>query len=217
MYSGELEVQAKRKKTIAILQEETNKIPNFSRELAIMIDAVIQDNEDGIRESSIKMNIIKNEIMVLRKQIIREVIVIGSLMTYREDLLRTAYFIDEISGYISGISFRLSNIEPNINKLNFEPGLKWMIHMMIDVLFKIIEMSRTLTIKHENTIELASEVQRIEMDVDKRYRELTIKALDRITSQKDLILYRDIIEGIEGMVEKSQQAYNPFTILSLSI
>ena len=102
MYSGELEVQAKRKKTIAILQEETNKILNFSRELAIMIDAIIQDNEDGIRESSNKMNIIENEIMVLRKQIIREVIAIGSLMTYREDLLRTAYFIDEISGYISG-------------------------------------------------------------------------------------------------------------------
>ena len=217
MYSGELEVQAKRKKTIAILQEETNKILNFSRELAIMIDAIIQDNEDGIRESSNKMNIIENEIMVLRKQIIREVIVIGSLMTYREDLLRTAYFIDEISGYISGISFRLSNIEPNINKLNFEPGLKWMIHMMIDVLFKIIEMSRTLTIKHENTIELASEVQRIEMDVDKRYRELTIKALDRITSQKDLILFKDIIEGIERMVDKTQQASNSFTILALSI
>ena len=217
MYSGELEVQAKRKKTIAILQEETNKILNFSRELAIMIDAIIQDNEDGIRESSNKMNIIENEIMVLRKQIIREVIVIGSLMTYREDLLRTAYFIDEISGYISGISCRLSNIEPNINKLNFEPGLKWMIHMMIDVLFKIIEMSRTLTIKHENTIELASEVQRIEMDVDKRYRELTIKALDRITSQKDLILFKDIIEGIERMVDKTQQASNSFTILALSI
>jgi len=217
MYSGELEVQAKRKKTIAILQEETNKILNFSRELAIMIDAIIQDNEDGIRESSNKMNTIENEIMVLRKQIIREVIVIGSLMTYREDLLRTAYFIDEISGYISGISCRLSNIEPNIIKLNFEPGLKWMIHMMIDVLFKIIEMSRTLTIKHENTIELASEVQRIEMDVDKRYRELTIKALDRITSQKDLILFKDIIEGIERMVDKTQQASNSFTILALSI
>ncbi len=216
MYSGDLEVQAKRK-TIAILQEETNKILNFSRELVIMIDAIIQDNEDGIRESSNKMIIIENEIMVLRKQIIREVIAIGSLMAYREDFLRTAYFIDAISGYISGISFRLSNIEPKIIKLNFELGLKWMVDTMIDVLFKINEMSRTLTIKPENTIELASQVQRIEMDVDKRYRELTIKALDRITSQKDLILFKDIIEGIEGMVDKSQQASNSFTILALSI
>jgi len=216
MYSGELEVQAKRK-TIAILQEETNKILNLSRELAIMTDAILHDNKVGIRKSSQKMSIIENDIMKLRKQITREVIAIGSLMTYREDLLRTAYFIDEISGYIGGISFRLSNIEPKVITLNFEIELKGMADMIIDVIFKINEMSRTLTIKPENTIELASEVQRIEMEVDKKYRELTIKVLDQITSQKDLILFKDTIAGIEGTVDKCQQASNSFTILALSI
>ena len=216
MYSGELEVQAKRK-TIAILQEETNKILNLSRELALMTEAVFLNNKDGIKESSYRMSILENDIMILRKQITREVIAIGSLMTYREDLLRTAYFVDEISGYISGISFRLSNIEPKIIKQNFELELKSMIDMMINVIFKINEMSRTLTIKPENTIELASEVQRIELEVDKKYREVTIKALDQITSQKDLILFKDTIEGIEGMIDKCQQASNSFTILALSI
>jgi uncharacterized protein len=216
MYSGELEVQAKRK-TIAILQEVTNKILNLSRELAVMTDAVILDNKDGIEESSYKMNILENDILILRKQITREVIAIGSLMTYREDLLRTAYFVDEISGYISGISFRLSNIEPKIIKQNFELELKSMVDIIINVIFKINEMSRTLTIKPENTIELASEIQRIEMEVDKKYREVTIKALDKITSQKDLILFKDTIEGIEGIVDKCQQASNSFTILALSI
>lgn len=216
MYSGELEVQAKRK-TIAILQEETNKILNLSRELAVMTDAIFLDNKDGIKESSYKMNILENDILILRKQITREVIAIGSLMTYREDLLRTAYFVDEISGYISGISFRLSNIEPKIIKQNFELEMKNMVDIIIDVIFKINEMSRTLTIKPEHTIELASEVQRIEMEVDKKYREVTIKALDHITSLKDLILFKDTIEGIEGMVDKCQQASNSFTILALSI
>jgi uncharacterized protein Yka (UPF0111/DUF47 family) len=195
----------------------TNKILNLSRELAVMTDAVILDNKDGIKESSYKMNILENDILILRKQITREVIAIGSLMTYREDLLRTAYFVDEISGYISGISFRLSNIEPKIIKQNFELELKSMVDIIINVIFKINEMSRTLTIKPENTIELASEIQRIEMEVDKKYREVTIKALDKITSQKDLILFKDTIEGIEGMVDKCQQASNSFTILALSI
>ena len=216
MYSGELEVQAKRK-TIAILQEVTNKILNLSRELAVMTDAVILDNKDGIKETSYKMNVLENDILILRKQITREVNAIGSLMTYREDLLRTAYFVDEISGYISGISFRLSNIEPKIIKQNFELELKSMVDIIINVIFKLNEMSRTLTIKPENTIELASEIQRIEMEVDKKYREVTIKALDKITSQKDLILFKDTIEGIEGMVDKCQQASNSFTILALSI
>ena len=216
MYSGELEVQAKRK-TMAILQEESNKILNLSRELARMTTAIIHENKDGIRESSERMSTIEDDIMVLRKQITREIIATGSLMTYREDLLRTAYFIDEISGYIKGVSFRLSNIEPKVIKLNFEIELKGMIDMIIDVMFRINEMSRTLTIKPEITIELAFEVQMIEMEVDKKYRELTIKALDKITSQKDLILFKDAIEGIEGIVDKCQQASNSFTILALSI
>ncbi len=216
MYSGELEVQAKRK-TIAILQEGTNKILNLSLELAIMTYTILQNNMDGIRESSDKMSVIENDIMVLRNQITREVIIIGSLMTHREDLLRTAYFIDEISGYISGVAFRLSNIEPRVIKQDFEVQLKDMVDIIIDVLYKINEMSRTPTIKPYNTIESASEVQRIEMEVDKKYRELTIKALDKITSQKDLIMFKDTIVGIEGMVDKCQQTSNSFTILPLSI
>jgi uncharacterized protein len=123
MYSGELEVQAKRK-TLAILQEETNEILNLSREITIIADAIIQDNKEGIRESSDKMSIIETEITMLRKQITRVVIATGSLMTYREDHLRTAYFIVEISGYISWVSFRLSSIKPRVIKLNFEIELK---------------------------------------------------------------------------------------------
>jgi uncharacterized protein len=95
--------------------------------------------------------------------------------------------------------------------------LKHMVDTIRDIIFKINEMSRTLTIKSENTIELANEVQRLKIKVDKKYRELTIKALDQIDSQKDLILFKDTIEGMKGMVEKCQQASGSFTILALSI
>lgn len=216
MYSGELEFQAKRK-TISILQEETNKILNLSRELALMTGAIFDGDKTKVTESFERMSIIENEIVILRKQITREVIAIGSLMTYREDLLRTAYFIDEISGFIGGISFRLSNIDPQVIRERFEIDLKNMIDVIINVIFKINEMSRTLTIKPENTIELAGEVQRIESEVDKKYREMTIKALDYLHNPKDLMLFKDTIEGIEGMVDKCQQASNSFTILALSI
>jgi uncharacterized protein len=216
MYSGELEVQAK-KKTIAILQEETNNILNLSRELAIMTDSIIHDNKDGLRKSYDKMIIIEKDMMVVKKQITREVIAIGSLMSYIEDLLRTTFFIDDISGYISGVSFRLSNIKHRVIKLNFEIELKRMLNVIIEVLFKINEMSRTLTIKPENTIDLATDVQIEEIDVDKKSKELTIKALDKITPPKDLILFKVATECIEGMVDKCQQAMNSFTILALSI
>jgi uncharacterized protein Yka (UPF0111/DUF47 family) len=182
-----------------------------------MTGAIFDGDKTKVTESFERMSIIENEIVILRKQITREVIAIGSLMTYREDLLRTAYFIDEISGFIGGISFRLSNIDPQVIRERFEIDLKNMIDVIINVIFKINEMSRTLTIKPENTIELAGEVQRIESEVDKKYREMTIKALDCLHNPKDLMLFKDTIEGIEGMVDKCQQASNSFTILALSI
>lgn len=216
MYSGEMEVQAKRK-TIAILQDETNKILNFSRELSILTEALFNENTQKIRESYEKMNEIERDISNLRKQITREVITIGSLMTYREDLLRTAYFIDEIAGFIGGVTFRLMNIESKNIKEHFENDLKSLVDIMINVIFKLNEMSRSITIRPENTIDLANEVQKIENEMDKKYREITIKALNNIQSPKDLILFKDAIEGIEGMVDKCQQTSNSFTILALSI
>ena len=182
-----------------------------------MTEAIFEGNESKIKESLEHMSEIENDIVILRKQITREVISIGSLMTYREDLLRTAYFIDEIAGFIGGISFRLSNINPKVIKDKFEHDMKNMVDIVIDVIFKINEMSRTLTIKPENTMELAGEVQRIENEVDRKYRAVTIKALDQLQNPKDLILFKDTIESIEGMVDKCQQASNSFTILALSI
>jgi uncharacterized protein len=111
----------------------------------------------------------------------------------------------------------MSNVLTKVVRPNFEVELKEMGGMIIDGLFKINEMSRILIIKPENTIELTNEIQRIEMEVNKKYRKLTIKALDQITLQEDLFLLKDTIESIEWMVNKFQQASNPFTILALSI
>ncbi|MBA3749735.1 MAG: DUF47 family protein [Nitrosopumilus sp.] len=216
MYSGELEVQAKRK-TIAILQDETNKILYFSRELAILTNAFCAEDKEKVLKCFEKMSEIDNGIIILRKQITREVIAIGSFMNYREDLLRTAYIIDEIAGFIGGILFRLSNINPKVIKDYFEHDVKNLVDFIIVVIFKINEMSRSLTIKPGNTMELANEVQKIEQIVDIKYRKITIKALNDVSSTIELILFKDVIEGIEGIVDKCQQAFNSFTILALSI
>ena len=47
MYSGELEVQAKRK-AIAVLQDEINRILNASRELATLTEALMKKQEAKI-------------------------------------------------------------------------------------------------------------------------------------------------------------------------
>jgi uncharacterized protein Yka (UPF0111/DUF47 family) len=89
--------------------------------------------------------------------------------------------------------------------------------MVVDAIFKLNDMARALSINPASTIEIAQEVQKLERRVDSKYRSVIIKALNEISTTKDLLLLKDAIEGIEGMADKCQEAADSFTILALSM
>jgi predicted phosphate transport protein (TIGR00153 family) len=217
MYNGELEVQAKRK-TLAVLHDEITHILNAARDLSSLTDSIIKGTN---KETELSLDRMKNageEVENLRRKMTREISDTGSLMVYREDVLRTAYIIDDIAGYITGIAFRLSNIKiTTLKKGKFDEDISELINMVVEAIFKLNEMARALSIKPSSTIELAQEVQNIERKVDNSYRKVVIKALNEIPNTKDLLLVKDAVEGIEGMADKCQAASDSLTILALSM
>jgi predicted phosphate transport protein (TIGR00153 family) len=217
MYSGELEVQAKRK-ALAVLQDEITRILNSSRDLSTLTTSLMKGDEKDIQMCLERMRNTEEEVENLRRKITREVAEIGSLMANREDILRTAYIIDDIAGYISGVAFRLANMKASaLKKASFDDDLKQLVSMVVDTIFKLNEMGRALSINPANAIDLAQDVQKLERQVDSKYRAVIIKALSEISSTKDLLLLKDAVEGIEGMVDKCQEASDSFTILALSM
>lgn len=217
MYSGEMEIQAKRK-TLAVLHDEVNRILNSSRELSQLVSCLTDQKDNEVQRCIDKMKDSEEEVKTIKSKITREVAEIGSLMLYREDVLRTAYIIDDIAGYISGTAFRLSNIKPStLQNGNLDIDLKELIGMAVDLIFKLNEMTRALSINPAGILDLAHEVQRLEKEVDAKYRNMIINVLNEITSHKDLLLLKDAIEGIEGMADKCQEASDSLTILAMSI
>ncbi|HZT36014.1 MAG TPA: DUF47 family protein, partial [Nitrososphaera sp.] len=95
--------------------------------------------------------------------------------------------------------------------------LKSLVGMVVDSIFKLNEMGRALSINPSNTIDLAQDVQKLERQVDAKYRAVIVKALNEISVTKDLLLLKDAVEGIEGMIDKCQEAADSFTILALSM
>lgn len=217
MYSGELEVQAKRK-ALAVLQDEITRILNSSRDLSTLTTSLVKDEEKDIQLCLERMRNTEEEVENLRRAITREVAEIGSLMANREDILRTAYIIDDIAGYIGGVAFRLANMKSSaLKKGSFDEDLQQLVDMVVDTIFKLNEMGRALSINPASAIDLAHDVQKLERKVDAKYRAVIIKALSEISSNKDLLLLKDAVEGIEGMVDKCQEASDSFTILALSM
>jgi len=217
MYNGELEVQAKRK-ALAVLHDEITHILNAARDLSSLSDSIIKGTNKETELSLVRMKNAGEEVENLRRKMTREISDTGSLMVYREDVLRTAYIIDDIAGYITGIAFRLSNIKiATLKKGKFDEDISELINMVVEAIFKLNEMARALSINPSSTIELAQEVQNIERKVDNSYRKVVIKALNEIPNTKDLLLVKDAVEGIEGMADKCQAASDSLTILALSM
>jgi uncharacterized protein len=217
MYSGELELQAKRK-ALAVLHDEINRILNSARDLSTLFASIIKGGEKDVQLCLEHM--ISTELVIenLRRKITREVAEIGSLMVSREDVLRTAYIVDDIAGIITGIGFRLSNIKiSSLKKGKFDEDLGQLIGMVVDAIFKLNEMARALSINPASTIELGQEVQKLERQVDAKYRTIIIRALNEVAITKDILLLKDAVEGVEAMADKSREASDSITILALSM
>ncbi len=217
MYSGELEVQAKRK-AVAVLQDEINRILNAARELATLPEMVMKKDKAGIKKTLEQISTIEDEVESLRRKITREVADVGGLIMNRENLLNTAYTMDEIAGYITGIAFKLSNVKAaTLKSSKIDKELTKLIELVVDQIYKLNEIIRSLNTNAANAIEIAQETQTIEREIDLRYREATIVLLSEVTNTKELLLLKDVIEGIEEMADKCQHVSDSFIMLALSL
>jgi len=217
MYSGELEVQAKRK-AIAVLQDEINRILNASRVLSTLPKMLVKKDKPGIKSAHEQISSIEEEVENLRRKITRDVADVGGLILNRDNILNTSYTMDEIGGYITGISFKLSNIKASTLKTSgLEKDLTALIELVVDEIYKLNEIIRSLNVDSAKSVELAQETQKIEREIDIKYRKMSITALNEISDTKELLLMKDVIEAIEEMADKCQEVSDSFILLALSL
>jgi len=217
MYSGELEVQAKRK-AIAVLQDEINRILNAARELSTLPELMMKKDKAGIKNTLEHISTIEDEVENLRRKITREVADVGGLIMNRENLLNTAYTMDEIAGYITGIAFKLSSVKSaTLKSSKIDKDLTKLIELAVDQIYKLNEIIRSLNSNSSKAIDIAQETQSIEREIDIKYRDATLKLLSEVTNTKDLLLLKDVIEGIEEMADKCQNVSDSFIMLALSL
>jgi uncharacterized protein Yka (UPF0111/DUF47 family) len=218
MYSGELEVQAKRK-ALAVLQDEINRILNAVRDLSILPGLIIKADKSEIKQLLERIKNTEDEVEALRRKITREISDVGGLMMNRENLLNSAYTMDEIAGYVTGIAFKLSNIKAaTLKKEKLDKDLTELIELAVDQIHKINEIIRALASNNSTVaIDLAHEAQKIERLVDDKYRALSIRVLDETATTKELLLLKDVVEGIEEMSDKVLQVSDSFILLALSL
>jgi uncharacterized protein Yka (UPF0111/DUF47 family) len=217
MFSGEAEIQARRK-TLAVLQDEVRRVLDASRELVQLYSALQKNDGAGIQGSLERIRKAEEDTEQLRRMLTRELAEIGTMMINREDFLRTAYNVEEMSGYIAGVAFKISQVKyTSVKKAGIGEELRDLIDMSVESVQRLNEVVRALAINPIHAIDLSNSVQKLERQVDDKYRSLTSKIMSEIDSFKDLLLLRDIVQGIEDLVDNCLSATDSITILALGL
>ena len=217
MYSGALEDQAKRKAT-TILQDEITRILQATRDLSTMPDLMAKKDKEGLETLLSQISDIENEVESHRRKITKEMADVGGLIMNRENILNTAYTIDEIGGHITGIAFKLSNVKSTtLKNSKLEKELTEMLDLVVGEVQKLSEVARYINSNSAEAISLAQETQEIEREIDIKYRKATIKAMHNIPNIAEMILMKDVIEGIEEMADKCQEVSDLFIMLAFSL
>lgn len=216
MYIRELEVHAKRK-ALAVLHDVINRILNSARNLSALIDSLIKGDVEAVKICLNKMKNSEEVVENLRIILTREVAEICSLTVYR-GVLKTTYIMDEIRAHIRSIWVKLLDINISVlRRADFDLDLKGQISVIVEMIFKISEMRRVISIRPLSIMELAEQLQNVEGRVDTRYRTVTLKAVDEIGIGRDVFLIKHSIDCIEAISNKCHEASDSLTILALSM
>jgi len=217
MFRGEAEVLVRRK-TLAILQDEVRMVVEAARELSLAYSALLNQDSDTLNKSFEKIKNAETSVGALRRSLTRELAEIGTMIMSREDVLRTAYAIENVVHFIDGIVFRASQISSKVLKdSKFSYEIKELIDMAVEIVQRLSEVIRSLTINPAQSIELAGNVEKLESQIDTKYRQIIVKVLNEINSIKDVIFLKDIVERIENMSDACLSASDSVTILALGL
>jgi len=217
MFSGEAEIQARRR-TLAVLQDEVRTVLDGARDLALAYESLLGNDEAGLLAAIAKIRKSEEDVESLRRTLTRELAEIGTMLINREDLLRAAYEIEEIAGFTAGIAFRFRHVSAEtLESSGLAEQCRELISASIASVNHLNKVVHALSGNPLNAINMAYEVQRIEHEVDKKYRDSIVKLFKQVDSFKDLIVLKDIIEGIEDLADRCLAASDSMTIVALGL
>jgi predicted phosphate transport protein (TIGR00153 family) len=217
MFASGSELQARRK-TLSILQDEAKRVLEAARELSEVFPAMVNSDQQTLHKCAEAIMKAEDDVENLRRMLTRELAEMGPMVINREDLLRAAYDIEEIASYISSAAFRLAGFKlKDFNKTALLKDLGTVIDLAVEMVYRLNEVVRALTINPSLAIDLTQSIQKIERQVDERYRALTLKLLSELDSFKEVLVLKDIVERVENMADQCLKAADSITIIALSL
>lgn len=217
MFAGDTEIQVKRK-TLTVLQDEIRRVFDGARELSSVYVALTTSDKDGMLMTLERIRKTEEDVDTLQRMLIREVAEMGQLIMNKEDLLRSSYNIHEIAGHMGAIAFRLSNVKvSSLKPHKLSDDLRDIINLMVEIVQRLNNMVMSLTMNPAHSVDIASAIEKLEREIDAKYRQTIVRIINEVSSVKDLIMLKDVVDSIERVSDKCLTTADSMTILALGL
>ncbi len=184
-----------------------------------LIDACLENDSLATQQLYKEVQEIGEEIDNSKRVVAQELVEIGTILISREDFLRFTDVTSEIADLCKGIAYRIFqmvdrkwNVPHNIIK-----GIVELAGVVSDAAAMLRETFLMLNYGSPKVLEKAKEVEIAERKVDDKYRFLEIILLESKLEINILLLARDIIQLLEDVADKIEDASDATRILAFAL
>lgn len=201
----------------AICQDHIRKVVEAVRELTNMVFDLSENNFKNMKDHFAQIKQLKTEASDHRQTLLNELADVGMLLLNREDFLRLAVQLGEIVDYCEGAAYRINYIVSK--KLNVDDVIKTsLLNLSKNVLKTVTNLRETifaLNYGSSRIISMAKNVEIAEYIVDEIFREIEVKIIDANLELGTTLILRDLVNFLEDIADKAEDASDSTRILAL--
>lgn len=218
VFPVETEERVKRR-ALSVCQDHVRRVLEISRKISQLVDSFVKGDKKTTEQLLSEIRKAEDGVDVARRAVSRELAEIGAILISREDFLRFTNLTSEIADFCEGIAFRLLEIMEQEWKVpdDIKSDLRKLTDAVFNTIIKLRETIITLNYGVSKTLEKASEVETAERLVDDIYRELDVKIIKSNVGIPLLILLRDVIQFLEDIADKAEDASDAASILAFML
>ncbi|MCS7119726.1 MAG: DUF47 family protein [Nitrososphaerota archaeon] len=218
VFPMEAENRAKRR-ALRLCQDHLRIVIEAYRKTVQLMDAFLQNDKSSLSQLHEEIQKLGDEVDNSKRAVAQELVEIGAILLNREDFLRFTDVTSEIADFCKGISFRIMEIvhrgweiPPDLKK-----GMSNLAAAVFETASKLRDTFLMLNYGSPMVQEKAKDVEMAERNVDNIYRELEVNLLNSKMEISTLLMARDIIQLLEDMADKIEDASDAARILAFAV
>jgi uncharacterized protein Yka (UPF0111/DUF47 family) len=208
-----------RRTVLNIGQDHIRKVLESVRELTRMMDDFLNGTDLATMENHLyQIKKLKDEATEHKQILLKELAETGMLLMNREDFLRLAIQINEISDYSEGAAYRINYMVKKKMKItNLHEDLMNLCKNVLKTVSNLRETILALKYSRAKAIEMSRSVEIAEYAVDEIFRETEINIIDAKLELSTTLILRDLAQFLEDIADKAEDAIDSTRILALGV